>query len=236
MPAARPFAGRPPEARSSPPHRSPAPRSNFDGRLFLAVALDEAVRTALIDRLSQALDGRPLPGRPIAPENWHLTLRFLGETEAAAGRRLVQGLGTAPLGPPFSVGFTGLGAFPRAARAQVLWLGVGPGEDRLRALAAVVERAVVAAGFAPERRPFATHLTLSRLRPPLDMRAIVTAVPPFPARQSVDRVTLYRSHLGPAGPRYEVVETFGLAGGGTGASRPHHGRDDPAMDDTPSSA
>ena len=179
-------------------------------RLFLAVALNDAARAALQAHLASARAGQALPGRAVVPRNWHFTLRFLGDTPAADAARLRAGLGAADLGAAFDVGFTRLGAFPRAARASVLWLGVGTGVDALRALAARVEAAAVHAGFPPEPRPFAPHLTLARVQPPGDVRPVIAAVPPFGAEMRVDAVTLYRSTLGGGPPRYDVVESFPL--------------------------
>ncbi|MFQ5947930.1 MAG: RNA 2',3'-cyclic phosphodiesterase [Acidimicrobiia bacterium] len=179
-------------------------------RLFVAAPLTDDVRHALAAHLGAALDGRDLPGRPVAPENWHLTLRFLGEAAPVEKDRLVRALDTADLGPSFSVRFGGLGAFPRARKATVLWLGVGGGADELGALAAAVEDAAQAAGFPGEERPFHAHLTLSRIRPHQDVTPLVERVPPFPAVLPVAEVVLFRSHLGRGGARYEGVDRFGL--------------------------
>ena len=187
-----------------------SPRPPVEGRLFLGVALIDTVRAALVGHLAAALGRAALPGRRVAPENWHLTLRFLGDIDPRAGRRLTLALRAAAFGAPFSVGFAALGAFPRATRAQALWLGVDRGVAELRSLAAAVEQAVVAAGFPADSRPFAAHLTLSRLRPPEDVARVVAAVPSFAATMPVDRVTLYRSDLARDGPRYTVLEAFHL--------------------------
>ncbi len=192
---------------------SKPPAADASGRLFVAVPLAESMRATVQAHLARATGGRPLPGRRTAPESWHLTLRFLGATDAAAGARLVDALHRAALGPAFDMGFDGLGAFPRPERAQVLWIGVGAGATALRALANAVEGAAVAAGFAPEPRPFAAHLTLSRLRPAQDVGRILAAAPRAPADvQTVDAIGLYRSHLTQGGARYEVVARFPLAG------------------------
>lgn len=188
------------------------PRADVAGRLFLAVPLAEAMRTALRAHLARATGDRPLPGRRTEPDSWHLTLRFLGATDAVAGARLLDTLRHTALGPAFAIGFGGLGAFPRASRAQVLWIGVDAGVEPLRGLADAVERAVVAAGFPPESRRFSAHLTLSRLRPAHDVRPILAAAPTPPAvRQTVDAVVLYRSHLERDGPRYDALARFPLA-------------------------
>lgn len=179
-------------------------------RLFLAVELTEEVRVALADHLRDALEGDPLPGRPVPLRSWHLTLRFLGSTPPEARARLEGEVRSADLGEGFTLELGVLGAFPRPARASVLWLGVAGGEAPLRALAGVVEDAARRAGFPAEERAFSPHLTLSRIRPPGDVRPVLERVRPFGERLPVDAVVLFRSHLGPGSARYEELERFPL--------------------------
>ena len=179
-------------------------------RLFLGVPLTEGCRGALRAHLESAVGGT-LPGRPVPPENWHLTLRFLGATAPDARERLVREVRGTDFGAAFTLTLAGLGAFPRPARAAVLWVGVAEGEEPLRALAARVEAAARRAGWAEEERRFSPHLTLSRIQPPRDVRPLVERAPPFGERMPVDAVVLFRSHLGRGPARYEVVERFPLA-------------------------
>ncbi|MDP9178060.1 MAG: RNA 2',3'-cyclic phosphodiesterase [Gemmatimonadota bacterium] len=90
-------------------------------RLFIAVPLTEKAR----ERIAAGL--RPLPGRLVPPENWHFTLRFLGDTPASARDTLISALHSVQLGQEFSVQFDGMGAFPRVKRARIIWLGVTEG-------------------------------------------------------------------------------------------------------------
>lgn len=178
-------------------------------RLFLALPLTEDARQGISHHLRRVL-AHPLPGRVVRPENWHLTLRFLGEVDETAADRVIREVDAAGRGPAFPIRWGSLGAFPRPRRASVLWLGLESGAVEAERLAAVVEEAVEAAGFPPEDRPFRSHLTLSRLRPDQDVTPVLEAVPPVGLSMMVDRVVLYRSHLGPGGPRYEQVEDFPL--------------------------
>lgn len=180
------------------------------GRLFLAVPLTEEVRHDLAHHLAKALEGKSLPGRPVSPRNWHLTLRFLGDTDRVTYERVLRQVEEADLGPAFRIALGALGAFPRPARATVLWVGIREGEEELRELAARVEEALEGAGIPPEERPFSPHLTLSRIRPHQDVRSLLERVPAPPLRQAVDRVVLYRSHLGGGPARYEELEEFPL--------------------------
>lgn len=178
------------------------------GRLFLAVPLSEALRRDLAGALRRH---GPLPGRPVPPESWHLTLRFLGDTPREALDRLRGEMARASLGGPFALRFGGYGAFPRASRATVLWLGVEAGAEPLGALAEAVEAAVRRAGFSPERRPFRPHLTLSRIRTPENASSLLERLPPFREAMPVEAVVLFRSHLGHGPARYEALERFSLA-------------------------
>jgi RNA 2',3'-cyclic 3'-phosphodiesterase len=179
------------------------------GRLFLAVPLTAGARQRILRHL--ATPPMPaLPGRTVPPANWHLTLRFLGDTPRALAERVATELERAPLGPPFTLRFGRLGGFPRPARARVLWLGIERGEDRLRDLAARVAASVERAGIPAEPRPFAAHLTLARLRDPLDLRPLLDLAPAAAVDLAVGEVVLYRSHTGPPAPRYEPLRRFPL--------------------------
>lgn len=180
------------------------------GRLFLAVDPPDDARRRLVATIAEQLDGRPLPGRPSPPENWHLTLRFLGDTDEVGYERLLATLDQAELPAAFAAGFDGLGAFPRPERATVLWVGIDPGRDALAELANQVEDAVEAAGWAPEERPFRPHLTLARIWPHQDVRPVLAKVHPTVPPWPVDAVRLYRSHLGRGPARYEELEVFPL--------------------------
>jgi 2'-5' RNA ligase len=177
-------------------------------RLFLGIALTDDVRHGLAAFLSAKAD--PLPGKPVPPENWHLTLRFLGATEESARDRVLGFLDEHMLTLPFVLGFGGLGAFARPARATVLWLGVNRGIEELTELAAICEAVAQSVGFAAEDRPFHPHVTLARIRPWQDVGSLVETVPPFPLAQTVEEITLYRSVLGRGGASYEIVDEIEL--------------------------
>ena len=178
-------------------------------RTFLGIGLDDATRDLLAAHLEAHLPGG-VPGKPVPPSNWHMTLRFLGMATDLQLDRLLYEMGEGGLPGPWRVRFEGLGAFPRPSRATVLWLGVAGGTDELAALASTCEEAAVAAGFAVEDRPFHPHLTLSRIRPSLDVEPLTESLPPFDVAMSVTEVTLYESHLGSGGARYETIERITL--------------------------
>jgi 2'-5' RNA ligase len=177
-------------------------------RVFVAVPLDEETR----HRLARVVADRvpEIPGGAVDPQKWHLTLRFLGEVDEVTVDRIRHSLDTADLGGSFTMAWGGLGAFPRPARASVLWVGIPRGADDLRALWMATEAALDEAGFPPEDRPFRPHLTIARIRPPEDVSEVMAGEPLATVPMAVDRVTLFQSRLERGGARYSVVDEFCL--------------------------
>jgi 2'-5' RNA ligase len=177
------------------------------GRIFVGIAPTEEARLALVD----ALVGLPgLPGRVAAPENWHLTLRFIGRMDEVSFDRLLGDIDQKDRGGPFRLRLAGLGAFPNPRRAAVLWVGVDQGSTELTALAGQMEEIVTGIGMEAEDRPFHPHLTLSRIRPPQNVVSLLDAGEAISVTWRADRVTIYSSTAGSGSVRYETLETFVL--------------------------
>jgi len=175
-------------------------------RLFVAVPIGDEVRHALAARLRDV----EIPGRPVLPPSWHVTLRFLGALDDADQDRLLHALDVADLGSRFSIRWGGLGAFPRSEKATVLWLGLVAGETAVVRLAETVDAAVGSAGLPVGERPVRPHITLSRIRPPRDVAGLIEATEPTSVRMDVASVVIMESHLDDGAARYEVFEAFEL--------------------------
>jgi RNA 2',3'-cyclic 3'-phosphodiesterase len=125
-------------------------------RLFVALELPAHVKQQM------ALLAGGIPGaRWVKPENYHLTLRFIGEQPPHRAEEIDAAL-MALRGRSFMLAFAGVGTFDKAGRSTALWLGVERNEalDRLRAK---IETALQRIGLEPERRRFMAHVTLARL-------------------------------------------------------------------------
>jgi 2'-5' RNA ligase len=178
-------------------------------RLFIAIPIPPAVSAALAGLLRR-WEGL-IPGvRGVRSDQFHVTLRFLGDVPAGdlprvrdAFRRAVAGARSFELEP------AGAGAFPDARAPRVLWVGIGRGRAPLEALARRLEDVFAAEGLAAEERGFHPHITLGRLKRPAVPSgpdpvgpAAAEAFPAFVATEAV----LFRSELSPAGPEYIPVE------------------------------
>ena len=148
-----------------------------------------------------------------SPDNVHLTLKFLGDIREEALGELRAALEETCAGhASFDAGLAGLGAFPSARRARILWIGVGAGSDRLRSLAGDLDAALVPSGFEREERPYTPHLTLGRFRG----RPASLELPSDTGEQGagpefrVPYIELVESTLTQRGAVYENIGTFAL--------------------------
>jgi 2'-5' RNA ligase len=151
----------------------------------------------------------------VAPENLHVTLKFLGNVDPTRLDAVRSALAAAaPAREAFDLAVQGLGAFPSPTRPRVIWAGVGAGEAPAAALAGRVEELLVPLGFAREARPFAAHVTLGRVREPRPDAALAEALAAGAARPfglvRVARLSLMRSELSPRGARYTELAGWPL--------------------------
>jgi 2'-5' RNA ligase len=146
------------------------------------------------------------------PDEWHITLRFLGSTTQARAVAVAIGAAAART-PAFSVQLGGVGAFPSPQRARTLWLGFEQGEHRVSTLERALALPLDKVGFEPERRRFFPHLTLCRIRDETDARMALVQLGrgTVGPRWTVDELVLFESTGGSAGERYVPLSVARLA-------------------------
>jgi len=174
-------------------------------RLFIGVPIPEATRLSLARQVPSSLPGNPSP-----LENWHFTLRFLGATDGERRDKLIDNLRATNFGAPFEIAFDKLGAFPNPRRARVVWIGAGPGKERLESVAAKAEKAAVLSGFDPEPRKFSAHLTIARIKQPQSIEQFLLKEKKINATMRVEEVILFRSEMGRGHSKYSVIARFPL--------------------------
>ena len=179
-------------------------------RLFIALALPRAVRDDL-DRLATALPGL----RWVPSDNYHLTLRFLGEVERPAARAIDEALGALRM-PQFELSLAGIGGFGEGRKLRSLWAGVDS-QPALTRLQARVEQAVTRVGQPPQARRFKPHVTLARCKngaPPRDkLQQFLSERGLYRSRPfSVERFTLFSSFLASGGSIYTPEVEYSLEG------------------------
>ena len=166
--------------------------------------------------------GAPSTLRWVRPDSIHLTLKFLGATDAGRVATITSALQKAASEcAAGDLRVEGLGLFG-GRRPRVLWAGLGGDVEAIRHCASRVDLALSACGFAPERQPLTPHLTLARMRDRATtrdreaLRRAVDRVMTNPGKSPtvgtipVTTLHLIRSHLGPDGARYESLAALPL--------------------------
>ncbi len=177
-------------------------------RLFAGIPLAAEVIQELLAislRLQTIGDGL----RWSAPESWHITLQFLGNTGQPQYACIVARLRELR-SPPVPIQLEELGFFDRAG---VFFAGVALTPE-LRWLQERVTAATGLCGFVPETRPYHPHITLARAKGKgRALEALKTRIrrqpgfTPFDAAEFV----LYESVTRSTGAHYEIRDRFSLA-------------------------
>ncbi len=196
-------------------------------RLFVAIEIPPEIQLELDRRMvrmrASGATEKPRPTLPrarwVKPEAMHLTLVFLGETEAEPLPELHRELAAAfAAGAPMELTVAGLGAFPPRGRKRVLWTGVETGGDLGGLQARVAEAVERATGIEPDRRPYHPHLTLARCKPPWPAAAVARLAAAFGEQPAgtftAIRGSLIASELHRSGARYRTVESYPLGDAG----------------------
>ena len=175
-------------------------------RLFIATALPPPVCQALTTLRSPTFDARWTP-----PEQFHLTLAFLGATAEERVAALTDTLDTVRASP-FRMRLHGLGVFPSHAKPRVLVVHLLP-KAALLQLHERIQLALAELGFPSERRRFRPHVTLARLKHPQPAAVrrylettTLPSLPPF----ELSAFHLYQSTLRPEGALHERLASFSL--------------------------
>jgi 2'-5' RNA ligase len=177
-------------------------------RLFTAL---EIPRDAA---LSLSLLRGGLPGaRWIDVENYHITLRFIGDVEGHVADDIANELDRVRR-PSFTLTLSGVGAFGQK-KPHAVWAGVATSPD-LSALQSEIDRICQRLGISADPRKFMPHVTLARLRnsSPIEVAKYLSAHGNFSALPfRVGRFVLMSSRDSVGGGPYIVEETWPLSGG-----------------------
>jgi 2'-5' RNA ligase len=145
----------------------------------------------------------------VAPENLHLTLKFLGNTPDILLPKIRESLAAVvSTYEPFYIKIYGTGVFPNKKHPRVIWAGLQDA-DGMKNLQEEIGRSMAVLGFKKEDREFNPHLTLGRVRSQGRMILLVKELETFEKKEfgsvPVDRILLMKSELKPKGPVYTCL-------------------------------
>ncbi len=189
-------------------------------RLFIACDLSHRQRHEM-EVLQRQLAGYLSGVRWVKPQGMHLTLFFLGEIAGDLLSSISSSIHNALHEESvFNLKLSGCGVFPDASRARVIWVGVREGEEELKRLKSKIDLNLSGLGFEPEKRRYQPHLTLGRIRYPLQRELVEHFLSEHESFQSssstVSELILYESRLYSHGADYHPLVTFKLKNGESG--------------------
>lgn len=187
-------------------------------RTFIAVEVSAEVRgrgEILVNRLRKT----GINATWTKPENMHLTLKFLGDTDETLIPEVCRRVATAATPhAPIQLTFSSAGAFPSVDRPRAAWLGVGQGAEPLINLHASIEESLLDMRIPRERRRFKPHLTVGRIREggskAEELTKLLEKNADFDGKScNIDEVLVFASYLEKSGPTYQVLARAPLEGG-----------------------
>ncbi len=192
-------------------------------RLFVALDLDDAIR-AKIARFLAGVNGFAPEARWVQADSLHVTLKFIGEKseeDAAKIAKSLEGIRAHAI----QLGIRGYGFFPSARSPRVFWIGVEANE-KLQALASLVDDRLASIGVLREQHAFHAHITLARpggsrssnqqkgRRSEHAFQRLQEKLSTMPAPEfgtiPAQEFFLYQSRLSPAGSKYTKLARFAL--------------------------
>ena len=187
-------------------------------RLFIAIPIPEPVRDEII-RVQQEL--QPLVPRNVVrwarPDQFHLTLRFLGDVPADGVEDLKKSVGAVCRNArPLSLRAEGVGFFPNPRSPRVIWVGINDQEGRLGDLQKQIETVAGQFSSEPGEKNFTGHVTLGRLKNPrpADTRDLAARAQSLEKRLfgewPAHEIEIIRSELSPAEARHTSLAVIRL--------------------------
>ncbi len=180
-------------------------------RAFLGIPASDVVADRLGEAFSELAKEEPI--KAVRPENYHITVKFLGEIDQKLSRELASKL-TDRLKPAeaLELNIRYAGVFPDPGNPRVIWAGAGP-EEPLERLNTTCEEAAFELGVAREEREYHPHLTLGRIKKKIsDRRLVINWLKEY-GREEFGRIdspelVLYESELTSEGPQYRELEKW----------------------------
>ena len=174
--------------------------------LFIATPISRQVEAELADIIYQL---KSVAGniKWVKPENIHLTIKFLGETDDSLVEPISEIIDeTSREIKILNFRLSKLGGFPNLIRPRALWAGLDGDHAELERLAGSLDQLVHKLGYARETRKFRPHLTLGRVKKPQSLPQLARFIENYKIEAmpfQIDRLTLFKSTLTPRGPIYE---------------------------------
>ena len=183
-------------------------------RTFIAVSLSSSV-LAGIEKTVQTLQTHFGDVRWVEPQNMHVTLKFLGDIPLNDLPQLIRTVTQCTREmDSFDLTFQEIGAFPNRESPKTIWIGCREGSKELIQLAERIDTGLSSLGFPKESRRFLPHLTIGRIKKPVQESPLMSLLDEEQNRLfgscSVSEVQIFSSELTRHGTIYDELAAIPL--------------------------
>ncbi len=182
-------------------------------RTFFAVDIHPDKKLNIdIQEIKDALHGEKIKWIP--QNQWHLTLKFLGDTPEDIIRSISEDVSDRVNElSGMNLQLVSLGLFKNYNNPRILWIGIKPCET-LKHAAEIIDEITQKYGFEPENREFSPHLTIGRIKEIRQIEKLSTLTEKFKNTSfglfTISEIVFYESILKPDGPVYVPLHRFPL--------------------------
>ncbi|MBI2560737.1 MAG: RNA 2',3'-cyclic phosphodiesterase [Planctomycetes bacterium] len=181
-------------------------------RTFIAVEINEEIRKGLSDLITR-LKTTGADVKWVAPENIHITLKFLGyieDSQVVLVSQLIREATTSI--NSFTTVIKHLGAFPNVKRPRVIFVVAHEEGNNLATIYSRLNESLTKLDIESESREFTPHLTVGRVKSLKNLTALTDLMDSLKessfGQQMVKGIVLMQSDLKPTGPVYKKLEEF----------------------------
>jgi 2'-5' RNA ligase len=177
-------------------------------RSFIAFDLESEQVLNKLGHVQKLLIETSADLRPVAPQNIHVTVRFLGDISPPMVDKLHAAMQNVKF-TPFTIQLKGLGIFPNPNYPRVVWAAMTEGTEQLKSIFTQLEPQIRALGFAADQYGFSPHLTIARVRSATNKQNLAEFVTKKADYElgtiQANCLRLKRSQLSPKGPTYTML-------------------------------
>lgn len=177
-------------------------------RAFFAVELEQKEIVNQIVQIQRELALPETSIKFVAPENLHLTMKFLGDISETIIPELQKAAEKISF-KRFDLNISGMGCLPSYSYINAIYVGITKGFEELQALAQKIDTLSGKFNFKKEERPFKAHLTIGRLKKTGNKGLLVEKIKTLEKRNfgttKVDKFVLKKSELTSTEPIYTTL-------------------------------
>ncbi len=146
----------------------------------------------------------------VEPENIHLTIKFLGDTDESLIDRIEEIMNySVKEVEPFEISLKGAGVFPNEKYIKVIWIGIENVES-ISKIAFKIDEKITTLGFQKEKRKFSAHLTIARVKNVKNKEKLIQIIEKYRniefSKFKINSIKLKKSTLTPKGPIYTMLK------------------------------